>query len=95
MEALTVEVAAPGYVKEAFDAVQNAAQALSKTVGDAKGLADEKRLKAEGEAKAVVQSALVGQQPPGGGHRRRGPIFPGSPAVVPERSGFAAFATSD
>lgn len=58
MEALTVEVAAPGYVKEAFDAVQNAAQALSKTVSDAKGLADEKRLKAEGEAKAVVQSAL-------------------------------------
>lgn len=58
MESLTVEVAPPGYVKEAFDAVLNAAQEQSKTISEAKGKRDERVLKAVGEASAVRSGAL-------------------------------------
>lgn len=58
MDSMTVEVAPPGYVKEAFDAVLNAAQTQSKTVSDAKGYYDERVLKSIGEANAVRSGAL-------------------------------------
>lgn len=59
LESLTVEVAPPGYVKEAFDAVLNAAQAQSKTISDARGYFDERVRKAEGEAAAMRSAALT------------------------------------
>ena len=58
MDSMTVEVAPPGYVKEAFDAVLNAAQTQSKTISDAKGYYDERVLKAIGEANALRSGAL-------------------------------------
>lgn len=58
LESITVQVAPPGYVKEAFDAVLNAAQAQSETVSKAQGYADERVLKAQGEASQLLNRAL-------------------------------------
>ncbi|MCW5557897.1 MAG: protease modulator HflK [Verrucomicrobiae bacterium] len=58
LESVTVQVAPPGYVKEAFDAVLNAAQAQSETISKAQGYATERVLKAEGEASQILNRAL-------------------------------------